>query len=79
MPSNSLGNSARWGNRSEEMRILADEMQDRESKAMMLQLAADWESLAELADEEAAFEEAALRRSRRAISPRATRAIDSAD
>jgi hypothetical protein len=59
----------RWGNRSEEVRILADEMQDLESKAMMLQLAADWESLAEL---ELADEEAALRWSRRAISPRAT-------
>jgi hypothetical protein len=55
MPSNSLSNSARWGNRSEEMRILADEMQDLGAKAMMLQLAADCESLAKLADEEAAL------------------------
>ena len=74
MPSNSPGNSARWGNRSEEMRVLADEMHDLGAKAMILELAADWELLAELADEEAA-----LRRSRRAISPRATKAIDSAD
>jgi hypothetical protein len=74
MPSNSLGNSARRSNRSEEMRILADDMQDLGAKAMMLQLAADRERLAEFADEEGA-----LRRSRRAISPRATKAIDSAD
>jgi hypothetical protein len=39
---------------------------------MMLQLAADWEFLAELADEEAA-----LRRLRRAISPGATKATNS--
>jgi hypothetical protein len=42
------------------MRILADGMQDLGAKAMMLQLAADWERLAELADEEAAKEAALL-------------------
>jgi hypothetical protein len=55
VPSNLLSNFARWSGRSEEMRILAEEMQDPTAKAMMLRLSADYERLAEHAEKQAAL------------------------
>ena len=51
MPSGPLNDSDRWRSRSEVMRILADEAQDPTMRAMMLRLAADYETLAKRADE----------------------------
>jgi hypothetical protein len=66
MPLNLLGNFARWSGRSEEMRIIAEEMQDPTAKAIMLGLSADYGRLAERAEEEAFGPN-------RAISRRATK------
>ena len=54
MPSNALSNFARWSGRSEEMRIMAEELQDPTARAMMLRLSADYGRLAERAEEVAA-------------------------
>jgi hypothetical protein len=42
-----------WRKCAEEMRALADEMQDEKSKQTMLRIAADYERLAERAEEQA--------------------------
>ena len=55
MRSNALSNFARWSGRSEEMRIMAEEMQDPTARAMMLRLSADYGRLAERAEEVAAL------------------------
>ena len=68
LPSDALSDSARWSGRSEEMRILAEEMQDTEMRAMMFRLAADYEHMAARADEgHAASAEPLDRRSNKAL------------
>jgi hypothetical protein len=48
-----INDPAHWRRRAEEMRALADNMLDQASKTMMLQIAEDYEKLANRAEERA--------------------------
>jgi hypothetical protein len=49
----SLNDSKHWRGRAEEMRTLADQMKDGDSRHMMLNLAADYDTLASRAEQRA--------------------------
>jgi DNA-binding ferritin-like protein len=49
MPASFINEPQHWRNRAEEARKLADEMNDETSRQMMLQIAEDYERLAERA------------------------------
>ena len=51
MANHLLNDPKHWSERAEEMRLLAHEMADPESKRMMLKIADDHESLAKRADD----------------------------
>ena len=46
MSSHFINDPAHWRQRAEEMRVLADDMKDSETKAIMFRLAADYDKLA---------------------------------
>ena len=46
-----LDNPKYWRNRAEEARVVADSMQDQQSKELMLGIARDFERMAALAEE----------------------------
>ena len=48
-----LGSGEHWHNRADEARSLADDMNDEISKQMMLQIADDYERLAQRAEQRA--------------------------
>jgi len=53
MPTSHINDPEHWRSRAEEARTLADQMNDETSKQMMLRIAADYERLAERAEEQA--------------------------
>ena len=53
MPSSPINDPEHWCKRAEEMRTLAEEVKDPQSKQMMLRIAEDYERLAKRADERA--------------------------
>lgn len=53
MPRHILNDPKHWHQRAEEARCLAEQMNDSESRRMMLRIAADYERLAEHAQQRA--------------------------
>ena len=53
MPSRFVDDPKHWSDRAAEMRVLAEAMKDSGAKVMMLDLAADYDKLAERATERA--------------------------
>jgi len=51
MPKGLLDNPEYWRARAEETRVVAESMQDEESREMMLRIASDYEHMAERAEE----------------------------
>ncbi|HEY7662730.1 MAG TPA: hypothetical protein VH934_06380 [Xanthobacteraceae bacterium] len=51
MPSSFVNDPKHWRDRAEETRALADQMSDETSRQMMLRIAADYEHLAERAEQ----------------------------
>jgi hypothetical protein len=51
MPASFINDPKHWSDRAEEMRRLAAEMTDEQSKGAMLRIAADYDKLAQRAEE----------------------------
>ena len=51
MPAHFINDPAHWRQRAEEARAIADQMNDPESKRMMLKVAEDYDRLAERAEQ----------------------------
>jgi hypothetical protein len=50
-PADAVDSSPQWRDRTAEMRVLSDEIKDREAQTLMLKLANDYDKLADRAED----------------------------